>query len=458
MKNLLIIIALLLGLTACIEDGFTTSPSDQPRFSTDTVAMGVQFAGRPSPTYMLTIRNPHSKQLMLSSVRMRSGEHFRINVDGFSSNGFADVEIRPHDSIYVFVEGTFPPTGLLGAQRVTDFLDVTANGVLSSVVITADCVDGVELRRHDVVADVTFTADRPYLVTDTLRVLPGATLTLAEGANLFFHDKAALVVEGTLRAEGTSEHPVSMRGDRTGAVVADISFDVMSNQWEGVYFAPESRGNFLSHTQIVNTCLGVELDSLAQLTLVNSRLTNSGSVLLSAYCAELTAVGSELSNARDALLLLGGSGATRVDRSTLANWYLFSFPSMAIVQVCDGASLDSLSVTNSVIYGRGVEVAFPEVKADELLSLPVTFARCMFRSEGEDDANFIGCLWDADPMLEYSLTDYTFPYTPLPDSPALGVAEPSLDHPLLPPLDFRGRERGLTLGAYGPVTEPQMLN
>ncbi len=451
MKSILLyIFALSLALLAagCIEDGFETSPSAQPRFSTDTVSLGVQFAGRPSPTYAMTIKNPHPRQLRLSSVRLRSGEMFRIGVDGASGAEFTDVEIRAKDSIYVFIEGTFPPTGLLGEQIMTDYIDVTANGVTSSVVVTAACVDAVELRRHEVTASEIFTADRPYLITDTLRVAPGATLSLEAGASLLFHDKAALLVEGTLVADGTVERPVMMRGDRTGAVVADISFDVMSNQWEGVRFVGGSTGNQLSHTQIVNTCQGVALDSVSDLVMVNCRLTNSGSVLLSANGARVTAVGCELSNARAALALLE-SGEFRFDRCTLANWYLFSYPSMAIVEMPDPQKL-TLDVTNSVIYGRGTPVSFGWADSEALADMPVTFRRCMFAVDGKDDENFQNTLWKQDPMLDYSLTDYVFTYTPLPDSPVIDAADSGLDHQLLPALDSRGRMRGLTLGAYAP--------
>lgn len=436
-------------LTGCIEDGFETSPSAQPRFSVDTLRLGVQFAGRPSPTYSFTIRNPHSRQLNLSSVRLRSGEHFRINVDGASGREFANVEIRAKDSIYLFVEGTFPPTGLLGEQTVEDVIDVVTNGVTSSVVVEARCVDGVSLDGVTFAEDTRLTADRPYLVTDTLRVGRGATLTLDAGTSLLFHDRGALVVEGTLRAEGTADAPVTMRGDRTGNVVADISFEVMSNQWEGVRFAEGSAGNRLSHTQIINTCQGLRLDSLSSLLLINCRLTNSGSVLVEARAAALTAVGSELSNARDALALLH-SGEFRFDRCTLANWYLFAYPSLAIVEMTCPDSL-RLDVTNSVIYGRGAPLGFGGTEPDALLQMPITLRRCLFAVDGEDDDNFIDCIWKEDPALDYSLTDYLFPYTPLPESPTIDAADPAYDSPMLPPADFRGRLRGNTLGAYAPV-------
>ncbi len=444
---LILALAVCIGFTACIEDGFDNSPSSQPRFSTDTLDLGLQFEGRPSPTYAMTIHNPCSKQLRLSSVRLRSGEMFRINVDGASASEFTDVEIRPKDSIYVFVEATFPPSGLIGENLHTDYIDVVTNGVTSSVAVTARSVDGIELKGFEVDGDVTFTADRPYLVTDTLRVVAGATLTLAPGTSLLFHDRAAMVVEGVLRAEGSVQAPVVMRGDRTGSVVADISYDVMSNQWEGVRFAEGSRGNMLSHVSIVNTCQGVALDSLADITLINCRLANSGSVLLTASdSTAVTAVGCELSNARDALALLAG-GNFRFDRCTLANWYLFSYPSLAIVEMPDPAAV-RLDITNSVIYGRGAPVGFGVAEADEVLLLPIYFRNCMFAVGGEDDDNFQSCIWETDPMLDYSLTDYLFPYTPLADSPVLDAADPALDHPLLPQADPRGVARGLTLGAY----------
>lgn len=455
MKKILLLIFSIMALAAgsCIEDGFDTSSSSQPSFSTDTLDLGVQFAGRPSPTYMLTIRNPHPKQLLLSSVSMRDGSSFRINVDGQSGSRFTDVEIRPKDSIYVFVEATFLPTGLLGEQLMADRLDVVTNGVTRSVTVTARCVDGVELKNFTVGADTEFTADRPYLITDTLRISRGASLTLAPGATLLFHDKASMVVEGSLTANGTSEAPVTLRGDRTGSVVADISFDVMSNQWNGVYFAPESTGNRLTHTSIVNTCSGVAVDSLAQLTMLNCRLSNSGGSLLTAADATITALGCELSNAADALALLIGSGSYRFDRCTLANWYLFAYPGLAIMELTDPAMIESLDVTNSIIYGRGAPLGFGEAKADELLEMPLTFRRCLFKVKGEDDGNFISCLWDTDPLLDYSLTDYVFPYTPLEDSPALEAADPEFNHPLLPSVDINGRPRALTLGAYEPNSQ-----
>ena len=79
--------------TGCIEDGFTTSPSDQPLFSTDTLDMGTVYTDEQTSTYKLIVYNPYDKGLNLSGVAV-SGTNaslFRLNVDGQSGVPFSDV-------------------------------------------------------------------------------------------------------------------------------------------------------------------------------------------------------------------------------------------------------------------------------------------------------------------------------------------------------------------------------
>lgn len=434
------------ALTACIEDGFDTRPSAQPSFSVEELDMGVQFTENPSPTAMLMVYNRNSKQINLSSVRLRQGENFRINVDGQSGREFHDVEIRPNDSIYVFVECTLPPTPTAEPQEMSDMLDIVTNGVTRSVPVKALAQNVVRHRDETITQSVTWTAEMPHIIFDTLRVASGATLTLEPGTRLLFHDKAALKVEGSLRAEGTVEAPVRLSGDRTGNVVADISYDVMSNQWHGVIFGRNSVGNHLSHTEIVNTCAGVALDSLAELTLVNSRIYNSGTSLISARGgSKILCYGTELSNAASALLLAEG-GDFRFYRSTLANWYLFKWPDMAIVELLD-AEKTHAEFVNSIIYGRDTPL---NDYSETPEAVDIWFQRVCFSVEGKDDARFLNCIWDTDPLLDYDLKEYTFDYFPHPDSPVLQAADSGLDPEQLPALDRHGRQRLATLGAYAP--------
>lgn len=173
---------------------------------------------------------------------------------------FTDVEIRGKDSVFVLVEATLPPNSSGKPVTVDAKLEFITNGVASEVVLRACGQDVRRLREYVVESDEIFDAALPYQIYDSLVVAQGATLTLAPGATLYFHDKASMIVRGTLLAEGTAEAPVNMTGDRRGNVVTDISFDIMSRQWDGVRFAVSSSGNRLSHTDMRNTERGLAIE------------------------------------------------------------------------------------------------------------------------------------------------------------------------------------------------------
>jgi len=455
-----------LGLASCIEDGFSTSPSDQPVFSTDTLRMGVIFTEEPSPTSRFKVYNPHTKSLSISDIRL-SGEnagYFRLNVDGISGNSFSNVEIRSKDSIFVFVEATLPEVSANVPTAVEAKLDFTTNGVVSSVVLRADGQNVRRIRAQTIETDTHFDATLPYQIFDSLVVAPGATLTLGPGTGLCFHDKAELIVRGTLLSEGTVERPVTMTGDRTGNVVADISFDIMSRQWEGVYFAPTSKGNKLSHTDIRNTQYGLAIEGdgsneTSALVLHNCRLHNSAGLVLEAVHTAVEATGCEFAEGGAGLVYLHG-GNHKFNHCTLANNYLFaaiSGPALAFGHVSadektgfdDGSALPYLSadITNSIIYGLGADLSH-----GDLADTSVRIHRCLLKSEGEDDDNFTECIWDSDPLYYTVRSDYFFDYRIKPESPAIGAADPAF----AAPADAYGNERGVApdLGAYV-FTEPE---
>lgn len=79
--------------------------------------------------------------------------------------------------------------------------------------------------------------------------------------------------------------------------------------------------------------------------------------------------------------------------------------------------------------------------------------RCLFKSEGSDDDNFTECIWDADPLYYTIRSEYLFDYRLMPESPAIGAADPAY----AAPADAYGRPRGTSpdLGAYV-YTEPEV--
>lgn len=458
--NILFAIIASCVFAACIDDSFTDSPSDQPVFSVDTLKMGVVFTEQMTTTHRFTVTNPASKSLSISRIGLSGdgAEYFRLNVDGFSGREFSNVEIRGKDSIFVFVEATLPTANADLPVEMNAFVDFTTNGVSRSVVLSALGQDVIRLNGRIVDCDTRFDSAKPYQIFDSLVVAPGATLSLAEGTRLLFHDGAYLAVDGTLVSDGTAEHPVVLSGDRTGNVVTDISFDLMSRQWQGVLFASGSKNNDLRHTEIKNTTFGLVVDgegaapAETSLMLTNCRIHNSGSTVLAAYHADIDAVGCEFAEGGEGLVALVG-GSHSFNHCTFANNYLFaaiSGPAIAFShfngETDDQSEKPYLAATidNSIIYGLGQDLSHGDFADTEI------FVRnCLLKSEGNDDDNFLNCIWGEDPLYNTVRSEYFFDYRLKVDSPAIGAADATMSSPRSA-YDAYGNPRGSQpdLGAY----------
>lgn len=445
-------------VTSCIEDDITTSSADQPAFSTDTLKMGTVFTQEGTPTHSFRVYNRHDKILNISSIAMRESDGiFRLNVDGLSGRSFNNIEIRPNDSIYVFVEATLPVNGSGLPITINEHLDFITNGVTTTVVLNADGQD-VDRRRGEVIeSDTRWTADMPYQIFDSIVVAEGVTLTIDAGAKLYFHDKAYMTVHGTLVANGTHENPINFTGDRMGNVVSGIPYELMSGQWGGVEFTSTSHNNRLIHTSIRNTSYGVVLDSVAAgdsptLYMLNCRLRNSTGHVLQSVHANVTAIGCELAEAAYGSVYLQG-GNHVFNHCTFANYYLFSALGGPIIGLshidadsddASGRPYMTADFTNSIIYGNGSDISH-----GDLTGTAVTLRRCLLKSNGTNDDNFIDCLWGKDPLYRTVREQYLFDYRLKAGSPAIGAANPELT-PADAATDINGLQRGTApdLGAY----------
>lgn len=454
MKRLKILFALILGalsfscaLTSCIEDGVSTSAADQPVFSTDTLRLGSLLTLGPSPTSRFIVYNNHDKIINISEIAFRDDPDgtFRMNVDGLSGRRFSNVEIRPNDSIFVFVEATLPENGKDLPVEVVAHIDFRVNGVTSTMPVKAQGQDVIRLK-----GDTRFSgqarldAARPYHVSDSLVVEEGATLTITPGVRLLMHDDAAIIVHGRLLIEGTAEKPVSITGDRSGYVAAAIPYEVMSGQWRGLRFTSTSRGNRITHASIRNSEQGILLEYCGgttadpALTLLNSQVRNTKGYIVEATHSALVAAGCELSDASLGILRLAGSEHV-INHCTLANYYLFTAIGGAAIQMvhldpedtefnaaydrAEDADLPWLTadISNTIIYGLG-----PDLSHGDLAGLPVTLRNCLLKSDGSNDENFIDCLWATDPMMGVIREAYIFDYRLAPESPALNAGNPDL--------------------------------
>lgn len=460
-----------LAVTSCIEDGFTADPADRPAFSTDSVRIGEVFTDEVTPTVKLMVYNRHSKGLNISDIRLSGtdADCFRLNVDGITGSTFSDVEIRAKDSIYVLIEAKLPEHGALEPKEYTAALDFTVNGRVDRVNINAFGRDVTRLRALTLEENTALNTDRPYVIYDSLVVAPGVRLTVPAGTQMLFHDKAMLIVRGTLVTKGTPEAPVTLCGDRMGKLVGDIDFDIMSRQWTGVFFTPTSTANRLTHTVVKNTVQGVTIvgdgsDTLERprLQMVNCVLRNSACCALESYHAAVRAVGCEFAEAGDCLTYMQG-GSYDFNHCTFANNYLYAVigaPALNFAHVSDdpdtgfddGSGLPYLTaeVANCIVYGYGGDISHGDLEGTGIY-----LRNCILKGGGEDDEHFLGILWDTDPLFFTVRSDYFFDYRLQAESPAIGAADPALSAPEAA-TDFYGLPRdpqAPDLGAY--VFDPE---
>lgn len=469
MRHLLLIFPVIIALLlqACIDDDFTTSPHDTLTFSTDTVDFDTVFTDLGTPTARLLVFNHAKKAVNISSIRLLKGDqsNFQFNVDGMSGTEFHDVEIRGGDSIYIFIECFIPEGGGNEPALVDDQLEFVTNGITQQVQVEAYGQNVTRLRAVTITENTVLTADRPYVVFDSLVVSEQAVLTVEPGARLLFHDKARLTVRGRINAAGAPGRMILMRGDRSDKVLADLWYTDMSAQWEGMTIAPGSFDNVMEYVDMRSTSTGITVDSTGvtdrrKLLLRNSWLHNSAGAVLTSRHAWVDAYGVCFSEAAEAVVHLIGGRHTMV-QCTFANNYLFAMPRKAIITL-EGLTAEETdapmeaSFENSIVAGLGGPVT-----PGDLTDTNVFMRYVLFESGGENDEHFLNCLWGKDPLFLTDRPKYYFNYHVLEDSPALDAGNPLfITGQCL--IDMEGYNRldyyAPTLGAYAePVYSDEEL-
>ena len=241
-----VLLPVLGGMTllACDDsDRFTVNRGAVLRFSSDTIRFDTVLTTIPSSTRMLTVTTiPSSTRMLTVYNRNKNGlriqrvwmermkdSPYQVNVDGISlspAQEAYDFEVRGGDSLMVFVKVLLPETGqdepLVNNDRLMIQLE---SGVVQSVVLTATAQDSYMWRGKIIHSDTTLCSGRPFVIYDSLVVAPDITLTLERGVQLYFHDKANLLVYGRLDVRGVRDSMVVFRGDRTDRLFDYLPYD-----------------------------------------------------------------------------------------------------------------------------------------------------------------------------------------------------------------------------------------
>lgn len=472
MKHLPYYIVLLLAVfcSACDDyDSWTQSPSSLLAFSADTVRFDTLITGQSSTTRTLIVRNQGDKGLRIARVALNEGEKslFRVNVDGQYLDGGAgeEFEVRRKDSIYVRAEVRLPESDDTLIHHYEDHLRFTLeSGQTQEVTLVADGMNVYIIRGLTVKRDTTLKADRPLVVYDSLVVDSGATLTLAPGTTLMFHDGVGLDVHGTLRAEGTLERPITLRGDRVDRMFPYLPYDNTPNRWAGLHIYGESRDNRLTQVDLHSGDYGILCDSTKTvldarrptLTMTDCVVHNIGGVGLQLHDCVTQVVGTQVSNTLGRSVDILGGAHTFV-HCTIAQYYPFDAARGDALYMANaiGGNADLYHhlywayFLNCVITGYADDVIMGGiVEGDELCDY--RFANSLLRTvKSDDEDRFVNITYDNDKLEEprgsdhftlFDTDNFRYDFTPDTLSVIRGMADIEYTRQYSP-VDRRGRSR-----------------
>ena len=320
-------VLLIIWFVGCNDiNDYSANPNHQLTFSTDTLSFDTIFTTIGSTTGYFMIYNRNSEALKIETIRLSGGEKsgFRINIDGRKGDVFNDISIWKKDSLYVAVEVTVNPNDEDSPFVIYDSVVFIVNGSTQYVLLEAYGQNAHILKGGITFSsDTTLTAEKPYLIYDSIRIPEGVTVLIDKGASFYMHKGAKWLIDGTILTSGTQDEPVLFRADRLNKFNAYLSYDNISAQWDGLYFGASSFDNELNYTLIRNGIAGLVFETSTpdrkKIDIRNSQIKNMDGNVLSAVNCHIEASNTEFSNATAYLVLLSG-GKYQFTHCTMANY------------------------------------------------------------------------------------------------------------------------------------------
>ena len=301
----------------------------------DTLKMDTIFAKIPTASKDFWIYNYSGDGIRCASVRLQKGNQsgFRVNVDGIylgEKTGYqtSEIEVRNNDSIRVFVEATSPDNGSEIYKEMDDKLIFRLeSGVEQVINLNAFAWKADVVRNFEVKSDTTIdtsASGRALVVYGGIRVHPEATLTLAPGTTIFFHDDAGIEVMGKLICQGTAEKNVTLRGDRLDDILKDLPYDRMPGRWKGIHFLKDSYDNVIEYTDLHSGYDGIVCDSSdvsrRKLTINSSTIHNCDGYGILSNNANVYVANTQITNAYMGCVAIYG-GEVSLIHNTIAQFY-----------------------------------------------------------------------------------------------------------------------------------------
>lgn len=410
----LMMIVIMLACTKR-EDDFITDGSVELQFSLDTLRFDTVFTEVGSATRSFKVINPNKQPVRLGRAYIEGADDsfFRMNVDGIPGDEVENIEIWGQDSIYVFVEVTIDPDQPLSISPfvIEDRIIFETNDQQQAVRLEAWGQNanyfpsrfnrGVPTLLTCDNGTVVWDDPKPYVIygellidSCALEVMAGTRIHVHGGIarnDLFgiFNDGILYTLQnGSLHFLGSEEEPIIVQGDRLEEEYAEEP-----GQWFGIVLGRGSKGNRFENTVIKNANIGVFVDSLANLTAVNTTIANTAGNGIAAFHGQVVARNCLIYNnaANSVQLTLGGNyffdhctiAAYGVNAAavSMSNFFCYDDDPLS----CNEAAVNRLraSFRNTILFGsRRDQILLSDYSARmEPNMFDVTLQNCVVRTE-----------------------------------------------------------------------------
>ncbi|MGZ2370749.1 hypothetical protein ACXR6G_13290 [Ancylomarina sp. YFZ004] len=430
----LIILSLILLISACDDnEEYNRDPNFKLSFSLDSLTFDTIFSGLPSTTKQVKVYNQSSKAIYLDEINLvNDDEAYRLNINGVVGNSAKQVYIPAKDSLYIFVELSVKDSNQDSPRLIEDYIQFEFNSKVQRFLLKSWAQDVVRFQNNEIQTQV-WTKNRPYFIDEDLYLNQNQNLKIQAGTKVYFQKDAGLHIHGNLNINGSFENIVFFGSHRREELYDDVP-----GQWEGLYFYPESKDNFISHLHLENAIKGISAQSETnnnKLEIEYSKFLNFTTTGIKTDNFNLKMHDVIVSNCGEQTVLLEGEGDFDFSHCNFINyWQLSSRTKPVFSYLANDNSGKELNLHNSIIWGTMSD----EIEINQAGTVEITNTLIRLSEEKQNDFSniFENCIFNTDPeFVNKNEHNYNLSVnSPLIDNAKLDIAE-------FYPLDYNGNSR-----------------
>lgn len=381
----------ILGLffsVSCNRDEISfESPSQEFRFSADTIFCDTVYHQIRSETYAVKVYNREDKDVLIPKIELRNGINslYKINVDGEPGYSFTNVPLRKKDSLYIFVEIAPEANGteMLAEDKIIFTQPYgTQEVTLLSVVQDAEFFIKTDTNDNILLGTNTWTNEKAKIIFGDLTLAENATLNIQQGTKVYFFNNSGMKVKenATLNINGILGKEVVLRGHRN-----DAKHDTLPKNWNSIDFAPNARLN-MNYTRLFGGTNGLSLNQ-TEATIKNTIIHTFEEHGIKAINATINAENLVMNNSGITDFGIYNGGTYDIKHATMYNNWQYTSPSTPLAFYASNEWKDdngqiqtsplSLNISNAILYSTEYNAVV--LNENTNASFGYTFQNCLLK-------------------------------------------------------------------------------